>query len=399
MFVSIAVAFLAIGVDIGLARLGYGLVLPAIRATIGGSYSVYGAIGAVHLGGYLAGTLAAARFIGRARVQLPRTIGAAQIVVALALAASAFASTPLLLGAARVIVGIASGIGIAAAVTDVLERVSPHRRGVASSIAWAGIGVGIILSAPAGQWAIGEPERWRSVTLWFALTAVLVPLATLGLRPHVSAPNPGGHAERGFAWRDLGSRRYLCFVIAYTCFGVAYISYATFAIAAFARHGISGTTLTIVWFGFGCAAVAGAAGVSRVLAGSWHRYALVLPLAAGAVGCALSLRDGTVAAVVGAVAVGTSLAATPGVASAFARDRSDAATAARAFAAVTACFGCGQMAGPLLSGALADRFGLNAAAVVGAAVFGVGTVVACVDAALMTTAGSRAAREAVTRAR
>jgi hypothetical protein len=45
----IVVALLAIGVDIGLARLGYGLLLPAIRADLGGSYGTYGLIGALHL--------------------------------------------------------------------------------------------------------------------------------------------------------------------------------------------------------------------------------------------------------------------------------------------------------------------------------------------------------------
>lgn len=157
---SIVVALLAIAIDIGLARLGYGLLLPAIRSDLGGSYSLYGAIGAAHLGGYLAGTLLAARFIGeRSREHLPRAIVVAQSVVALSLAASAYTRSALALGAARTAIGIASGIGIVAAVTDALERVGAKSRGLASSIAWAGIGIGIIVSAPAGQWAIADPER------------------------------------------------------------------------------------------------------------------------------------------------------------------------------------------------------------------------------------------------
>ncbi len=376
---SIAVACLTLGVDIGLARLGYGLLLPAIRTDVGGSYAVYGAIGAVNLAGYLAGTILAARFITK-RVHLPRVVAVAQLAVAAGLVGSAFAHAPVVLGAARAALGIASGIAIVAAVTDALERVAAARRGLTSSIAFAGIGVGVLLSAPAGQWAISAAVRWRGVTLAFAAAAVAVALAALSLRAHVIPELPSPTAEHPFRWRDLATARYLWFVGAYTCFGIAYISYATFAVAAFATRGIVGGTLTAVWFGYGLSAVVGALATSRVLAGPWQRYALAVPLTAGAAGCVLSLVNGTLAAIVGAIFVGASLAATPGVASAFARARSDRATAARAFAAVTACFGVGQMIGPLISGALVDEFGLQAATLIGAVVFALGSALAYIDA-------------------
>ncbi len=44
-----------------ISRLAYGVLLPVMRATLGGSYALYGTIGAANLGGYLAGTLAATR--------------------------------------------------------------------------------------------------------------------------------------------------------------------------------------------------------------------------------------------------------------------------------------------------------------------------------------------------
>ncbi len=376
---GVIVALLIIAVDIGLARLGYGLLLPAVRADIGGAYGLYGAIGAVHLAGYLIGTILAACFLSN-RAGLPRVMCGAQLVVGGGLFWSAFAHDVFSLGVTRCVVGIASGVAIIAVVTDALERVARSQRGVTSSIAFAGIGVGVMASAPAGQWAIADPARWREVTLVFAAAACIVALTALGLRAFIPAVESPAQTGIAFRARDLIGRRYLPFVVAYTCFGIAYISYATFAVAAFAARGISGATLSAVWFGFGFAAIVGALAMGRVLSGRWHRYALMLPLLGGAIGCALSLFESEVAAIAGAFAVGSCLSATPAVASAFGRERSDAATSAQALAAITACFGGGQIAGPLVTGALADVFGLKAVVSVGAGVFLIGALCAYVDA-------------------
>ena len=167
----VVVALLAIGVDIGLARLGYGLLLPAIRADLGGSYGTYGLIGALHLAGYLGGTLAAPSLL-RERARIPRVIAVAQVAVALSVAASAAASGAIALLLARVAIGFASGIGVAAVVTEMLERMPPARRGLASGIAWGGAGLALVVSAPAGAWALGDPARWRIATVLCALPAL-----------------------------------------------------------------------------------------------------------------------------------------------------------------------------------------------------------------------------------
>jgi MFS family permease len=85
---------------------------------------------------------------------------------------------------------------------------------------------------------------------------------------------------------------------------------------------------------------------------------------------------------VGVIFVGLGLAATAAVASAFSRERSDRATAARSFAAVTTVFGCGQLVGPLIAGAIADRAGLAAVPVFAGCVFFAGAFAASIDAIL-----------------
>ena len=377
----IVVALLAIGVDIGLARLGYGLLLPAIRAEFGGSYGTYGLIGALHLAGYLGGTLAAPPLL-RARANVPRIIASAHVVVALSIAASAASTGTLALLAVRVVIGAASGVGVAAAVTEMLERVPPARRGLASGIAWAGAGLALSLSAPAGAWALGEASRWRTATLLCVVPAALIAALALRLPPlqPVTAARAGG--DTPFAWRDLLRARNAFFVAGYAAFGMAYISYATFAVAGFTARGIPGTVVTAIWSALGLAGVAGALAVVPVLAGRAVRYSFTLPMAAGALGCWISSFPGTVAPIAGALCIGIGLAASPAVASAFARMRSDAATAATAFTAVTTVFGVGQLLGPLMAGVVADRLGLAAVPLFAAIVFALGTASAAIDARL-----------------
>ena len=57
-FVLLAVAMLAIGLDVGVARITYGVVLPAFARDLQLSLTAAGLLGTLHLIGYLLGTLA-----------------------------------------------------------------------------------------------------------------------------------------------------------------------------------------------------------------------------------------------------------------------------------------------------------------------------------------------------
>ena len=361
------------------------MLLPAIRHDLGGSYGLYGAIGAAHLGGYLAGTLCAPRIL-RSRAHVPAAIALAHVVVAISLAASALAHGALLLGAARVVLGVASGIGVAAVVTDTLERVLVARRGFASAVAWSGAGVGLIVSAPAGAWSLGDASRWRVATLVGALAALLVVALATRLRAHEVASVAAHGNDTPFAWHDVLRTRNAFFVAAYAAFGVAYISYATFSVAAFTARGLSQSVITLVWSGLGAATIAGVFGVVPMLHGKRARYAFVLPFVTGTIGCLIASLPGAIGPIAGSLCVGIGLSATPAVASAFARMRSDAATAAVAFTAVTTVFGIGQLLGPLASGLVADHVGLAAVPLFAAAVFAAGAVSAGIDARLAVPA-------------
>jgi predicted MFS family arabinose efflux permease len=376
---AVFVAALAIAADIGLARVGYGLVLPAIRHDLGGGYALYGAIAAIHVGGYLAGTIAAPSLL-RDRARLPRMTAITHALVALFLVVSALAPNALVLTLARLAIGLASGVGIASAVTDALERVAPERRGIASALAWSAIGIALVASAPAGAWTLGEAVRWRIVTALWALPAVAVVLFAW-LLP-AQPPQREAAADEPFRWRDMLRADNVFFVAAYAGFGVAYLAFMTFAVSAFAARGIGPHAVTLIWAACGVAVVFGSLGVGVVLGSRAHRWALAIPLASGGVGSFLANVPGVAGAMVGVIFVGLGLAATAAVASAFSRERSDRATAARSFAAVTTVFGCGQLVGPLIAGAIADRAGLAAVPVFAGCVFFAGAFAASIDAIL-----------------
>jgi predicted MFS family arabinose efflux permease len=235
-----------------------------------------------------------------------------------------------------------------------------------------------VLSAPAGAFALLAPSAWRIATAVAAVPAMLTALLALCQAPSITVPAP--NVAGRFELRDLARPQNAFFVAAYGGFGAAYIAYATFAVASFTAHGLAATAIGAIWAELGAVAVLGAIATGRILSGRFRAWALAMPLGTGAVGALCSSTPSLTGAVAGALCVGAGLAAVPAVASAFARDRSDAASYAGAFAVVTSVFGFGQLAGPLVAGVVADRFGVAATPLFAAAIFSASTVCAIIDA-------------------
>lgn len=376
---AIALALLTIFVDIGLARLAYGLLLPATRAELGGPYGAYGIVGAVHLAGYLIGTFAAPPIMRRYGVA--RALCVAQLSVGAFLIASSLVHDVVTLGLARLVIGIASGVGIVAAVGIALEAVQPARRGVVSGIIWAGAGIALALSAPLGGWSLEGPGRWRIATDLLAVPSIIAGVAAL--RVQVASSVQGADGGVRFAWAELlRPDRFLFLLAAYVAFGFAYICYATFIVAALYRNGFSHPIITAVWAAYGIAAATGSLLVGRVLSGPLASFSMAFALGSAMIGAALSVIPGVAATLAGAFFVGLGFAAMPAVVSAHTRERSVAATAAGAFAAVTGIMSFGQICGPIGGGFVADAFGIGMVPALSAVVYAMGTVCALVDASI-----------------
>ncbi|MGH7709096.1 MAG: YbfB/YjiJ family MFS transporter [Vulcanimicrobiaceae bacterium] len=372
------------GLQIGVARLGYGLALPAIRQALHGNYAAYGAVNAVSLGGYLAGALIAPLLMRR----VPRLVLWASVAAGAALAASALVGDVVWLGVARTAFGVASGVTLVAAAVETLESVAPTYRGTASALMWAGTGVGMALSALGTAWLLHDAMAWRAASL---VSGVLILGAAIGysavahgaaslartrtaLTPNVSAR---------FDVRDLlRPRRFLFLCLAYAAFGFAYIAYATFIVASLeARLGPAHATasITLLWGLYGVANVLGALSVARLLDGRFRRSALAVAGFAGVIGCFVAVAWPHGAAL-SAILVGLGLAATPAAATAYARARSTVAGAPAAISAVTVAVGLGQLVGPLAAGLAADVLGLPSVAFVAGCAYVLGTLFAVADA-------------------
>jgi MFS family permease len=136
----------------------------------------------------------------------------------------------------------------------------------------------------------------------------------------------------------------------------------------------------LTWSTLGLATLVGSATTLWLLARPALRpHALPLAMALAATGCAVAAMAGSAASLAGAGLVGLGMAAIPALVTAAARARSSAADYARAFSIATAAMGGGQLAGPVLAGALADQFGSAAAPLFGAAAYGLGAVLASID--------------------
>ena len=190
----------------------------------------------------------------------------------------------------------------------------------------------------------------------------------------------GAAGGAGLPWASVAGPRWAWLVATYGCFGLGYIAYATFAGTRLAASATPLHTVALTWCTFGLATLVGSAATLGLLARpAWRTHALPLAMALAAAGCAVASLTTAPAALAGAVLVGLGMAAIPALVTAAARSRSSADDYARAFSIATAAMGLGQLLGPVLAGALADRLGSAAAPLFGAAAYGLGTVLASID--------------------
>ncbi len=381
-------ALVAMMVDIGIARLGYGLLLPAMRTDLHGDYGTFGTVATIYFACYLAGNLAGP-FILRRDPDARMTSVWSHFAVALTLAASAAATGVVQLAVERALLGLATGVGVVSVFSATMERVAPSRRGAVSGVVWSGLAIGLIVSAIPTPWLLGLAGGWRIGTLVAAaLGAIAAAGLVVSMRSAAVVPaaldeigeNGAPPAETPFVPRDLlRPQRFLLLALAYGGGGAAYTAYATFVVAALRTAGVGSAAIATVWAALGVTGFLGAMTVGRLMRGRLRPWAFAICMSAGAAGCALAAFPGMFAAVAGALAVGLSFATLPAIATALARMRASAASGPAAFTAVTCVFGVGQIVGPYSGGVLADRVGPAAVAWLAAAYYAAGAAFALAD--------------------
>ncbi len=131
-------------VGIGLARFAYTPLLPAIIGAHWFAPSAAAYLGAANLAGYLAGAL-----LGRplaAKIAAPPLLRGLMLLATAAFFACATPLSVTWFFVWRLLSGISGGALMVLAATSVLPHVAPQRRGIASGIIFAGVGLGIAAS-------------------------------------------------------------------------------------------------------------------------------------------------------------------------------------------------------------------------------------------------------------
>ena len=356
---------LGAAISLGITRFAYGLLLPPMRADLGWSYTLAGAMNTVNALGYLLGALVTPRLMRRFGPQRLLVVGAVLASVFMGLSGFFTAAGPLLVQ--RLLAGVASAwVFIAGGLLAArLGSVQPQRMGLLLGLYYGGTGWGIVLSAllvpavlaAAASQGVAHGWAWA----WWALalacavaTVVLVwPARVLAqVAPPVAAVSAAVSASTpvDFHWRPFG------FALAgYGMFGVGYIGYMTFVVALLREQGASGTAVTVFYALLGVAVLAS----SRIWAGLLDRCkgGQALALLCALLGVATVLPALTAAWPVvllsGLVFGGVFLSVVAST-TALVRHNLPPAAWASGISAFTIVFAAGQIVGPTVVGWIAD---------------------------------------------
>ena len=157
-------------VSLGITRFAYALLLPPMRADLGWSYTLAGAMNTVNALGYLLGALATPLLLRRGPPGALMLVGAVLATLFMGLCGFFLEAAPLLLQ--RLLAGVASAFmfitgGLMAARLGALDA---PRSGLLLGLYYGGTGWGISLSAllvPAVLQAAPQPHAWTWA--WWAL--------------------------------------------------------------------------------------------------------------------------------------------------------------------------------------------------------------------------------------
>jgi MFS family permease len=372
-WVIAATGTLCVFAGLGLGRFALGMLLPSMSASLGFSYAQIGLVGTGNFGGYLAAVLACGPL--SARLGPRRLVFLALLLMAATMAAVGRAASfgPVLV--LYTLTGFGSGAVNVPVMGLVARWFASVIRGRAAGFVVIGSGFAIILSGrliPFVNARVGA-EGWRASWTVLAAIVLLVGLAALlllrdrpeelglevlgrvaGAHPPPSEPRPATPRFSSFR-----SPAVWLLGVVYFLFGYTYVIYATFIVTSLVKeHGFSESVAGTFWsvigflslfsgpvFGTLSDRLGRRAGLAIVFAIQATAYALVaLPLPLGAL-------------YVSVACFGLVAWSIPSIMLAAVSDQVGPEHALSAFGFITFLFGIGQIAGPAVAGALAERTG------------------------------------------
>lgn len=332
----------------GIGRFVYTPILPSMMSELGLTVGQAGLIASANFLGYLVGAVAAAG---------AWATGRERVVMIAALAASAALTAVMALGGSvaffavvRFLAGFASAFAMIFTTAIVFGYLAVSRREDLQALQFAGVGVGIAVSAvmTALLHAAGQP--WTAPWLWSGALSV----AALGAVVVLVDRGPPGIGRASIEPPLPKSPQLNAIVLAYGLFGFGYIVTATFLVAIVRQNGDGPLLESIVWLITGIAVIPSVYLWWRV----GKRYGLPMAFALGclveAVGVVVSVTlGGTYGPAIGGLLLGATFIAVTAIGLQIGR-LAVPQSPRRILSFMTAVFGVGQIAGPIVAGLLAE---------------------------------------------
>ena len=331
------------GAALGVGRFAYALVLPAMQADLGLSYSQAGLLGSANTGGYLVGALLSHRVLST--IGYRRGFYGALLLQTLAVALLALEPGFVVMAALRAAQGV---LGAFVFVGGAALLLASGSRATGLGVYFGGVGVGIAASTAVLPLMAGWQSGWLLLSLLSLLMAAVAFLAA----PSLSEPPPP--AEGAAA----SLRPVALPLVVYGLYGAGYIGYMTFV-----GSGL-GVPLGGVWIVLGLASAA----TGQVWGPVIERLGAVASLRLVVFVLALSSLYPLLVRLphLSALLFGISFLGVITAITSLFRERLPAAAWPRAMGFSTAAFALGQAVGPSLSGIAGDLVG-GAAGALGAA--------------------------------
>ncbi|MBI5110790.1 MAG: YbfB/YjiJ family MFS transporter [Rhodovulum sp.] len=346
---AILAALAALFVGVGLARVAYTPLLPAVVADgwFGPDQAAY--LGASNLAGYLIGAIAGRQLAARTRIAAPVLM----LVTAATFVACAWPLPFSWFAAWRFVSGLGGGALMVMAAPAALRLVEPARRGVAGGLVFAGVGLGIVTSGlvvPA-LLRIGLGETWMALGLLAALATVAT---ARGWPPDVVTSTDAAVADAAQPWPTSAT----LVIAVYGTIAVALVPHMVFLVDFIARGLGAGIAAGAGWWvAFGLGATVGPAlfGALGDRVGYGAALALALTVQIAAVGIVL-VSTGTAALAITSFMVGAYVpGSAPLVLGKIREIFHDPARQQVAWSRATVVFSVGQAAGAwLLSAVFAE---------------------------------------------
>ncbi len=343
---------------IGMARFGFGPVLPALRADLGWSLSTAGAVQSANLGAYLIGSLSTPRIVDRWGLRRPFWVS--YVALAATLVATGLAGDVASHVALRLVAGAAAAVGLITGGVIAARLSSAAMSGLMIGLFFGGVGAGIVATGLLLPVAFGSAAGWRIV--WWvtgAITIIAAPLVYRSLRAACASIDAMPAPPEPVAAGSSGLLVLLRLEIAYFLYGLGSIAYMTFVVALLRAQDASPRAVGAFWVTLGTAIlVAGrlwAGPISRSRSGRLAALMyLIMATASGIVVVSATLG----ALVASAVAFGSVFVAAVSATTHLIRSHLPQERWTATLARFTVGFGLAITIGSTAAGVMADHLGL-----------------------------------------